>query len=94
MRKACNKKRVRACRVSGAQTTQTDKQTKKVCIPEVIGGGGRGGGDRRVLVLPGAMATGLGKSFIPHSLDSLERVLGKDEPREVLGESVLRILEL
>lgn len=47
-----------------------------------------------MLVLPGAGATGPGRSFIPYSLDSLERVRGKDEPREVLGESLLRVLEL
>lgn len=47
-----------------------------------------------MLVLPGAMATGPGRSLIPYSLDSLEKVRGKDEPREVLGESLLRVLEL
>lgn len=63
-----------------------------MCVPDGRGGGGGGGGDRSVLVLPGA--TGPGRSFIPYSLDSLERVRGKDEPREVLGESLLRVLEL
>lgn len=66
----------------------------EVCVPEERGGGGGGGGDRSVLVLPGAMATGPGRSLIPYSLDSLERVRGKDEPREVLGESLLKVLEL
>lgn len=63
----------------------------KVYVPEGRGGGG---GDRSVLVLPGAMATEPGRSLIPYSLDSLERVRGKDAPREVLGESLLRVLEL
>jgi hypothetical protein len=33
-------------------------------------------------------------SFIPYSLDSLERVLGKDDPLEALGDSVFSVLEL
>lgn len=33
-------------------------------------------------------------SFIPYSLDSLERVLGKEDPREVFGDSVFKVFEL
>lgn len=73
--------------------TQTEMK-QKMCVPEGRGGGGGSGGDRSVLVLPGAMAAGPGRSLIPYSLDSLERVRGKDVPREVLGESLLRVLEL
>lgn len=67
---------------------------QNVCVPDGRGGGGGGGGDRSVLVLAGAMTTEPGRSLIPYSLDSLERVRGKDEPREVLGESLLKVLEL
>lgn len=78
-----------------ARLVHTQTGTKqKICVPEGRGRGGGGGGDRSVLVLPGAMATGPGRSLIPYSLDSLEKVRGKDEPREVLGESLLRVLEL
>lgn len=47
-----------------------------------------------MLVLPGPEAGGAGASLIPYSLDSLERVLGREDPREALGESVFSILEL
>ena len=59
------------------------------------GGGGRGGGGggRRELVLLWA-ALGGQLSFIPYSLDSLERVRGREDPREALGDSVLSVLEL
>lgn len=67
---------------------------QKMYLPEGGGGRGGGGGDRSVLVLPGAVATRPGRSLIPYSLDSLEKVRGKDEPREVLGESLLKVLEL
>lgn len=33
-------------------------------------------------------------SFIPYSLDSLESVLGKEDPLEALGDSVFSVLEL
>lgn len=66
-------------------------ERRNVCVPEGRGGGG---GDRSVLVLLGAVGTELGESLIPYSLDSLESVLGKEDPREVLGESVFKVLEL
>lgn len=47
-----------------------------------------------MLVLPGPEAGGAGASLIPYSLDSLDRVLGKEEPRDALGESVFSIFEL
>ena len=66
-----------------------------VCVPEGRGGGG---GGWRVLVLPWAAEGGLGgsvgSSLIPNSLDSLERVRGSEDPREALGDSVFRFLEL
>lgn len=37
---------------------------------------------------------GAALSFIPYSLDSLERVLGKEDPLEALGDSVFSVLEL
>lgn len=33
-------------------------------------------------------------SFIPESLDSLESVLGREDPLEALGDSVFSVLEL
>lgn len=33
-------------------------------------------------------------SFIPYNLDSLESVLGKEDPLEALGDSVFNVLEL
>lgn len=47
-----------------------------------------------MLVLPGPETGGAGASLIPYSLDSLERVLGREDPREALGESIFSILEL
>lgn len=65
----------------------------------VPGGAGGGGGGRSELVvlLWAAVGGGLGGgplSFIPNSLDSLERVRGSEDPREALGDSVFRVLEL
>lgn len=78
-----------------ARLEQTLMGTKqKVYVPEGRGGGGGEGGVRSVLDLPGAVAIGPGRSLIPYSVDSLESVRGNDEPREVLGESLLRVLEL
>lgn len=47
-----------------------------------------------MLVFPGPEAGGAGESLIPYSLDSLERVLGREDPREAMGDSVFSILEL
>lgn len=65
-------------------------QTRGCSVPDGIGGGG---GGRSELVL---LSTALGGplSFIPYSLDSLERVRGREDPREALGDSVFSILEL
>lgn len=63
---------------------------RECSIPDGIGGGG---GGRSELVL---LWTALGGplSFIPYSLDSLERVRGREDPREAFGDSVFRVLEL
>lgn len=61
-------------------------------VPDGIGGGG---GGRSELVLLWAALGGMGLlSFIPYSLDSLERGRGREEPRDVLGDSVFSVLEL
>lgn len=59
-------------------------------------GRGGGGGGRSELVLLWTALGGFGGplSFIPYSLDSLERVRGREDPREALGDSVFRVLEL
>lgn len=61
-------------------------------VPDGIGGGG----GRSELVLLGAALGGWGGllSFIPYSLDSLERGRGSEDPRDVLGDSVFSVLEL
>lgn len=66
---------------------------RECLVPDGIGGG-RGG--RSELVLLWAALGGMGGllSFIPYSLDSLERGRGREDPREVLGDSVFRVLEL
>ena len=46
----------------------------------------------RELVLLGTALARLSTSFIPNSLDSLEN--GSEDPRETLGDSVFRVLEL
>lgn len=62
-------------------------------VPDGIGGG-RGGRSELVLLWT-ALGGFVGLlSFIPYSLDSLERVRGREDPREALGDSVLRVLEL
>lgn len=66
-------------------------------IPEGIGGGW---GGSKVLVLfwtvqgKGGEGGDVALSFIPYSLDSLESVLGKEDPLEVFGDSVFKVLEL
>lgn len=66
---------------------------RECLVPDGIGGGG---GGRSELVLLWAALGGMGGllSFIPYSLDSLERGRGREDPREVLGDSVFRVLEL
>lgn len=66
---------------------------RQCSVPDGIGGG-RGG--RSELVLFWTALGGLGgqQSFIPYSLDSLERVRGREDPREALGDSVFSVLEL
>lgn len=66
---------------------------RECSVPDGIGGGG---GGRSELVLLWAALGGLGipLSFIPYSLDSLERVRGREDPREVFGDSVFRVFEL
>lgn len=57
-------------------------------------GGGRGGRSELVLLWP-ALGGFVGLlSFIPYSFDSLERVRGREDPREAFGDSVFRVLEL
>lgn len=65
----------------------------ELAVPDGRGGGG---GGRRELVLLWAAFGGMGGllSFIPYNLDSLERVRGREDPREALGDSVFRVLEL
>lgn len=63
-------------------------------IPEGIGGGW---GGSKVLVLLWIVQDRGGEaalSFIPESLDSLESVLGREDPLEALGDSVFSVLEL
>lgn len=57
-------------------------------------GGGWGGSKVLVLLWIVLDKRDVAVSFIPYSLDSLERVLGKDDPREVFGDSVFKVLEL
>lgn len=66
---------------------------RECSVPDGIGGGG---GGRSELVLLWTALGGLGGplSFIPYSLDSLERVRGREDPREALGDSVFSVLEL
>ncbi len=78
-------------RLSACRKPAVDDKTGRECVPEGRGGGE---GDRSGLVLPGPEAGGAGASLIPYSLDSLERVLGRDDPCEALGDSVFSILEL
>lgn len=68
-------------------------KTWKCSIPDGIGGGG---GGRSELVLVWTALGGLGGplSFIPYNLDSLDRVRGREDPREALGDSVFSVLEL
>lgn len=64
-------------------------------IPEGIGGGW--GGSKVLVLLWTVQGKGEGEaalSFIPDSLDSLDSVLGKEDPREALGDSVFSVLEL
>lgn len=63
-----------------------------VSVPDGIGGGG--GGSRLEVLLGAGFGVLVGTSFIPNSLDSLERVLGREDPRDALGDSVFRVLEL
>lgn len=58
-------------------------------VPEVRDGSR---GAIRELVLLGAALERLSTSLIPYSFDSLEH--GSEDPRETLGESVFRVLEL
>lgn len=57
---------------------------------------GGGWGRSKVLVLLWVVLDkgGVAVSFIPYNLDSLERVLGKEDPREAFGDSVFKVLEL
>lgn len=66
---------------------------RECLVPDGIGGGG---GGRSELVLLWTALGGMGGllSFIPYSLDSLERVRGREDPREVLGDSVFSVFEL
>lgn len=64
-------------------------------IPEGIGGGW--GGSNVLVLLWIVQGKGGGEaalSFIPDSLDSLESVLGREDPLEALGDSVFSVLEL
>lgn len=64
-------------------------------IPEGIGGGW--GGSKVLVLLWIVQDKGGGEaalSFIPDSLDSLENVLGREDPLEALGDSVFSVLEL
>lgn len=66
---------------------------RKCSVPDGIGGGG--GGRSELVLLWTALGGVVGLlSFIPYSLDSLERVRGREDPREALGDSVFRVLEL
>lgn len=58
--------------------------------------GGGWGGSKVLVLLWTVLERGgdVAVSFIPYSLDSLERVRGKEDPREVFGDSVFRVLEL
>lgn len=58
--------------------------------------GGGWGGSKVLVLLRIVLDKGgdVAVSFIPYSLDSLERVLGKEDPREVFGDSVFKVLEL
>lgn len=57
-------------------------------------GGGWGGSKVLVLLWIVLERGDVAESFIPYSLDSLERVRGREDPREVFGDSVFRVLEL
>lgn len=69
--------------------TERRYSMKEKSLPDGIGGGW---GGSKVLAL--LWVEGMAVSFIPYNLDSLERVLGKDEPREAFGDSVFNIFEL
>lgn len=58
--------------------------------------GGGWGGSKVLVLLWTVLEKGgdVAVSFIPYSLDSLERVRGKEDPREVFGDSVFRVFEL
>lgn len=58
--------------------------------------GGGWGGSKVLVLLWIVLERGgdVAVSFIPYSLDSLERVRGKEDPREVFGDSVFSVLEL
>lgn len=68
-------------------------KTRECLVPDGRGGGG-GGRSELVLLWAALGGTGALLSFIPYSLDSLERGRGSEEPRDVLGDSVFRVLEL
>lgn len=74
---------------------QCNVEMRRRSVPGGAGGGG--GGRSELVVLLWAAVGGMGGgplSFIPNSLDSLERVRGSEDPREALGDSVFRVLEL
>ena len=62
-------------------------------VPDGIGGG-RGGRSELVFLWTALGGLGGPLSFIPYSLDSFERVRGREDPREALGDSVFSVLEL
>lgn len=66
---------------------------RECSIPDGIGGGG-GGRSELVLLWTALGGPGGPISFIPYSLDSLESVRGREDPREALGDSVFSVLEL
>lgn len=63
---------------------------RELSIPDGIGGSG--GGRSELVWLWTALGGPL--SFIPYSFDSLESERGSEDPREALGDSVFRVLEL
>lgn len=83
-------------RLKGMQFGAVQFAMRRRSVPGGAGGGG-GGRSELVVLLWAAVGGGLGGgplSFIPNSLDSLERVRGSEDPREALGDSVFRVLEL
>ena len=64
-------------------------RTRGAAVPEVRGGAR---GAVRELVLLGAAVERASASFTPNSLASLEN--GSEDPRDTLGDSVFRVLEL